>query len=86
VRSDIVPPNRVVTIALALGILALIAYGVYNHDPATIVIIATLLIFIAMPALLLYGLNRRDRLRPPSSPDESDPPSAADQLDDRDPR
>jgi hypothetical membrane protein len=70
VRSDIVPPNRVVTIALALGILTLIAYGVYNHDPATIVIIATLFIFIAMPALLLYSLNRRDRLRPPSSPDD----------------
>lgn len=79
-RSDIVPPNRVVTIALALGILALIAYGVYNHDPATIVIIATLFIFVAMPALLLYSLNRRARQRPPASPDDADPP------DDLDPR
>ena len=78
-RSDIVPPNRVVTIALALGILALIAYGVYNHDPATIVIIATLFIFIAMPALLLYSLNRRAHLRPPFSPDAAD---ESDQSDD----
>ncbi len=78
-RSDIVPPNRVVTIALALGILALIAYGVYNHDPATIVIIATLLIFVAMPALLLYSLNRRAHLHPPSSPDAAD---ESDQSDD----
>ena len=85
-RSDIVPPNRVVTVALALGILALIAYGVYNHDPATIVIIATLFIFVAMPALLLYSLNRRARLRPPSAPNESDQPDDADQLDDLDPR
>jgi hypothetical protein len=73
VRSDIVPPNRVVTIALALGILALIAYGVYNHDPVTIVIIATVFIFIAMPALLLYSLNRRDHQRPGAPPpDDAD--------------
>ena len=77
-RSDVVPPNRVITIALALGILALIVYGVYNHDPATIVIIATLFIFIAMPALLVYSLNRRARQHPPSPPDDADQPDDLD--------
>lgn len=81
-RSDIVPPNRVITLALAIGILALIAYGAYNHDPVTLVIVATVFIFIAMPALLLYSLNRRARHpRPPSSlDDDADQPDQPDSL------
>jgi hypothetical membrane protein len=78
VRSNIVPPNRAITAALIIGILALIAYGAYNHDPATIVIIATLFVFFAMPALLLYSLNRRARQQPPddaTATDQADQPS-----------
>jgi hypothetical protein len=72
VRSEIVPPNRVVTIALVVGILALIAYGAYARDPVTIVIALALVVFFALPALLLFSLNRRARLRPPPSPDDAD--------------
>ena len=72
-RSDIVPPNRFITIALIIGILALIAYGVYNHDPATIAIVLALAVFFALPAALLLSLNRRARLRPPAPPDDAAP-------------
>ncbi|HEX8995542.1 MAG TPA: hypothetical protein VF812_05890 [Ktedonobacterales bacterium] len=71
VRSDIVPPNRFITIALIVGFVALIIYGAYNHDPATIAIIAALAVFFGLPALLLFGLNRRGRLRPPPPPDDA---------------
>jgi hypothetical protein len=84
VRSDIVPPNRFITIALVIGILALIAYGAYAQNPATLVIIAALILFIAGPALLVFILNRRARLRPPSLADDSDaanPPNDLDQPD-----
>ncbi len=66
VRSEIVPPNRVITIALILGLLALIGYGVYTRNPVTIIIVAVLLVFFGLPALALYSLNRRTRQRPPS--------------------
>jgi hypothetical protein len=72
VRSDIIPPNRAVTIALGLGLIALIGYGVYQRDPATIAIIAALIVFFGLPAFLLFTLNRRARLRPPSPPDDTD--------------
>lgn len=71
-RSDIIPPNRTLTITLIVGILALIAYGAYTRDPATLVIIAALVIFFALPAALLFTFNRRARLRPPSPPDDQD--------------
>ena len=71
-RSNIIPPNRAVTIALGLGLLALIGYGVYQRDPATIAIIAALLVFFALPAFLLFSLNRRASPRPP---DERDDPA-----------
>jgi len=80
VRSDIIPPNRAITVALIIGMLALIAYGAYNRDPATIVIIAVLVIFFALPALLLYSLNRRARLRPP---EDATPTDAVDHRDER---
>jgi hypothetical protein len=75
VRSDIVPPNRFLTIALVVGLLALIAYGAYNRDPATIVIVVALLIFFGAPALLLFSLNRRARQRPPDETDQPDQPN-----------
>lgn len=77
-RSDIIPPNRAITVALIIGILALLGYGAYNHDPATIVIIAVLFVFFAMPALLLYSLNRRARQRPPA--DDATPTDPLDHL------
>ncbi len=73
-RSDIIPPNRFLTIALSLGILALIAYGAYHRDPVTLVIILALAIFFGLPALLLFTLNRRARLRPTPPPDDADRP------------
>ncbi|HEU5345501.1 MAG TPA: hypothetical protein VFU60_14235 [Ktedonobacterales bacterium] len=77
-RSDIVPPNRFLTIALLVGLLALIAYGAYNRDPATIVIVVALLVFFGAPTLLLFSLNRRARQRPP---DEINQPGQVDQPD-----
>lgn len=77
-RSDIVPPNRFLTIALLVGLLALIAYGAYNRDPATIVIVVALLVFFGAPALLLFALNRRAHQRPP---DEINQPGQVDQPD-----
>jgi Flp pilus assembly protein TadB len=71
VRSDIIPPNRFITIALIIGLLALIAYGAYNRDPATIAIVVALLLFFGLPALLLFSLNRRARQRPLSPPDDA---------------
>ncbi|HET9110228.1 MAG TPA: hypothetical protein VFN78_05325 [Ktedonobacterales bacterium] len=79
-RSDIIPPNRAITVVLIIGMLALIAYGAYNRDPATIVIIAALFIFFAMPALLLYSLNRRARQRPPEA---ATPTDSVDHRDER---
>jgi hypothetical protein len=78
VRSDIVPPNRFLTIALLVGLLALIAYGAYNRDPATIAIVVALLVFFGAPALLLFALNRRAHQRPP---DEINQPGQVDQPD-----
>lgn len=80
-RSDIVPPNRFLTIALVVGLLALIAYGAYNRDPATIAIVAALLLFFGAPALLLFSLNRRAGQRPPDEPDQPDPHDQPDQPD-----
>lgn len=71
-RSDVIPPNRIVTIALIVGLLALIAYGVYSGDPATIAIVLALVVFFGLPAFLLFSLNRRARMRPPSPPDDAD--------------
>jgi len=68
VRSEIVPPNRFITVALIVCLLALIGYGVYTRNPVTIIIIATLLIFFGLPALALYSLNRRARRRPAALP------------------
>jgi hypothetical protein len=84
VRSDIVPPNRAITIALLVGILALIAYGAYRRDPATIAIVIALVIFFGAPALLLFNLNRVRR-QPPSSPDDAsfDDAEARDHPDER---
>ncbi|HEX8730711.1 MAG TPA: hypothetical protein VF725_01515 [Ktedonobacterales bacterium] len=69
-RSDLVPPNRWLTIALCVGLLALIGYGAYRRDPATIAIVAALVAFFGLPFALLYTLNRRERARPPAPPDE----------------
>ncbi len=73
-RSEIIPPNRVITIALIFGMLALIGWGAYNRDPATIAIVGALVIFFGLPALLLFTLNRRARLQAPPPPDEADHP------------
>ncbi|MDE3228864.1 MAG: hypothetical protein KGO05_03195 [Chloroflexota bacterium] len=73
-RSEIVPPNRWLTIALCVGLLALIGYGAWRRDPATIAIIAALVAFFGLPFALLYTLNRRAQLRPPALPDERDDP------------
>ncbi|HEX9037230.1 MAG TPA: hypothetical protein VF808_09600 [Ktedonobacterales bacterium] len=62
---EIVPANRWITVALVAGILALIAYGAFNHDPAAILILATLVLFFATPATLVYLLNRQRRRRDP---------------------
>lgn len=69
VRSDLIPPNRALTIALIVGIAALIVYGVYRGDPATFVIVAALALVFALPAFLLFTANRRARLH-----DETDEP------------
>lgn len=68
-RSDIVPPNRFITIALLVGILALIAYGISRRDPATILIVIALAVFFGAPALFLFNVNRLQRRRPPSPDD-----------------
>lgn len=84
-RSDIVPPNRAITVALLVGILALIAYGAYRRDPATIAIVIALVIFFGAPALLLFNFNRLRR-QPPSSPDDassSEDAEARNHLDER---
>lgn len=74
-QSGIVPPNRWITLALALGLLALLIYGAFNRDPFTLIILLTLIPFLIMPALLLYSLNRRHRDQPPTSPtDDEDQP------------
>jgi hypothetical protein len=84
VRSDIVPPNRFLTIALLIGIIALIAYGAYNRDPTTIVIVVALVIFFGAPAFLLFNANRLQRRRPPSSDDaSSDDSELSDHPDER---
>ncbi len=58
---EIVPANRWITVLLALGLLALIVYGALRHDPATIVIVAALIMFFALPAGLLFAIRRRER-------------------------
>lgn len=83
VRSNIIPPNRPLTVALIVGIIALIAYGVYRGDPATFVIVAALVVFFALPAILLYTANRRARLHTPLTA-ESDDADDADEPDDAD--
>lgn len=70
-RSDIVPPNRFITIALVIGILALIAYGAYQRDPATLIIVLALAVFFGFPAALLFLLNRRARQQQTPPPAES---------------
>lgn len=70
-RSDIIPPNRWLTVALCVGLLALIIYGAYRHDPVTIVIVAALVVFFGLPYALLFTLNRRARLHPPTAPDDA---------------
>ena len=66
---EIIPANRTITIALLLGLLALIIYGAINHDPATVLIVVALALFFATPTALLYILNHRARRR-----DESNQP------------
>lgn len=67
-RSDIIPPNRLLSVALILGLAALIVYGAVKRDPATIIIVAALAVFFGVPALLLGYLNRRGQQgRHPSS-------------------
>jgi hypothetical protein len=58
---NIVPQSRWITILLVIGLLALIAYGALNRDPATFVIVAALAVFFGAPAILLFILNRRTR-------------------------
>lgn len=70
-RSDVIPPNRFITIALILGMIALIAYGAYQRDPATIAIVAALAVFFGLPTLLLFTLNRRARLHAPPPTDDT---------------
>jgi hypothetical protein len=73
VRSDLIPPNRALTVALIVGIIALVVYGVYRGDPVTIVIVAALALVFALPAFLLFTANRRARRdAPPQESDESD--------------
>ena len=71
-RSDIIPPNRWITIALGVGLLALIGYGAWRRDPATIAIVAALVAFFGLPFALLFTLNRRARNHPPSPPESND--------------
>ncbi len=72
VRSEIIPPNRLITIALVVGLLALIVWGASRGDPVTIAIVAALFVFFALPALLLFTLNRRARAHPAPPSDEAD--------------
>ena len=58
---EIIPSNRWITILLLVGLLALIVYGAVNGDPATIAIVLALVIFFAIPAALLFIMNRRAR-------------------------
>lgn len=77
-RSDLIPPNRALTVALIVGMIALIVYGVYRGDPATFVIVAALALVFALPAFLLFTANRRARLHAPSAEsDASDEPGEA---------
>lgn len=76
-HSEIVPPNRFITVALIVGLLALIGYGAYTRNPVTIIIVVTLLVFFGLPALALYSLHRRERQRAMTPP-------AADQADEAD--
>lgn len=75
-RSEIVPPNRFITVALIVGLLALIGYGVYTRNPVTIIIVATLLIFFGLPALAIYLFHRHASQRPdtPLTADEREMP------------
>ncbi len=70
--SDIIPPNRLLTVALVLGLAALIVYGAVNRDPATIVIVVALALFFSLPALATVYLNRRRRGQDSSLPPHSD--------------
>ncbi|MGH2504976.1 MAG: hypothetical protein ACRDID_20895 [Ktedonobacterales bacterium] len=83
-RSNIVPPNRFLTIALLIGMLALIAYGISRRDPATIIIVIALAVFFGAPAFLLFNANRLQRRRPPSPDDAtSDDSELSDHPDER---
>lgn len=72
-RSEIMPPNRFITVALIVGLLALIGYGVYTRNPVTIIIVVTLLLFFGLPALAIYSLHRRERQRPTTPPEADEP-------------
>ncbi len=58
---EIVPASRWITALLLAGLLALIIYGALKGDPATVAIAFALVMFFAVPAALLFILNRRAR-------------------------
>jgi divalent metal cation (Fe/Co/Zn/Cd) transporter len=62
---NFVPQNRLYTVAVVVGLIALIALGFANHDPLAGVILGVIVIFFAGPALLVYIMNRRARRREP---------------------
>lgn len=82
-RSNIVPPNRFITIALLIGILALIVYGIVRRDPATILIVIALAVFFGAPALFLFNANRLQRRRPPSPDADASDDEPSDHHDER---
>lgn len=55
-----VPTNRWITVALVVGILALIVYGALNRDPVTFVVAGVFVVVVAPMAVFTYlGYRKR---------------------------
>jgi hypothetical protein len=73
---EIIPASRWITVLLLAGLLGLIIYGAVNRDPATIVIILALVMFLAVPMGVVFMMNRRmaqDQRQPVSDRSEESP-------------
>ncbi len=55
------PGSRWYTAVILVLFACLLVYGFLNGDPAVFVILGVLLVFFALPLLLLYVLNWRER-------------------------
>lgn len=58
---NLVPQSRLLTIALVAGLVALIIFGFVSQNPLTGAVLGVLVVFFAIPALIVYVLNRRAR-------------------------